>query len=832
MIYYAHFDKQKKTGQLLPEHMAAVANTTDFTIPPTIQFPQMPNHSFKEICRLVNYFHDFGKYTTYFQDYLLYDIQSPLQKHAHVSACFLHSLLSKKLADSCSERDRYAWSFLGYLCVRLHHSELILSNLFDKDKEHIMWEQLQAQVSHLIDNLEEFDHIKNEDSLENFHTYGQLKILRENKKNFIRVPENLCGNRWKEEYWYFALIYIFSQLIDSDKMDSAGLAKQIVQFASPERVVEYLAKKHGPKVSTLVDRREKARNTIMSVVESLSDKEVVENRLYLLTAPTGIGKTLASLQCALRLQERIMQIEGYTPRIITAIPFVNIIEQTKIDYQEVLGEKNSLVIHHRLADFTSKNDRNNQDEQALDNLLMQVEAWEGDVVLTTFVQFFHSILTGKNRLLKKLNKLAGSIIILDEIQSIPEKYMPLIGALLYKLSEYYGTRFILMTATQPKLLEWGNRLLGRKEVENDIMHLLPNYEEFFSKMKRTQFVTCIAESMNNEQFIEFFLGKYQKNKSALIVVNTIKRSIDIFKKLLSLQKDEKISNKIVIRYLSTNLVPKHRKEVIAKVREELKANLPVILISTQTIEAGVDLDFDIGFRDIAPLESLVQTAGRVNREGLKGDFSPVYIVQIDNDGGNVYGLHHIHNTRALLQKQGVIPETMYRIIIEDYYQEMMDMGIPDESKTIWQEGVVELNFEKLNEFKLIESIGEVADVFVELDEDQEATNLANAYEELLCGRDTLKLELFSGIVEPAILRTLDTRISSYSRKTLLRLVLAKMSNYMVQIRVKRLINNRPIDFSARNGIRLNAFWVPPGQVSQYYDRDTGFIDEVGKALMY
>ena len=173
------------------------------------------------------------------------------------------------------------------------------------------------------------------------------------------------------------------------------------------------------------------------------------------------------------MQKRIEEAEGFVPRIITAIPFINIIEQTRIDYEKILKQKASLIIHHSLSDFLKNYGNKGQSEEMvpLDKILLEIESWEGDVILTTFVQFFHSLITDSNRLLKKVNKLAGSIVILDEVQAIPVKYMPLIGALLIKLGDYYGTRFVLMTATQPKILEFGQKLLHYENINK--VELLP-----------------------------------------------------------------------------------------------------------------------------------------------------------------------------------------------------------------------------------------------------------------------------------------------------------------------------------------------------------------------
>ena len=412
--------------------------------------------------------------------------------------------------------------------------------------------------------------LEEEISAEEFADLLELDSLFKKGLDFKYIPQLFQTGRIQDAEWYFLLIYLFSLLIDLDKLDAAELRIRKIVSVSPERVSNYLQKKKKDNLSvksenTFNDRREKARKSIMEVINSLTDDEIRNTRFYLLTAPTGIGKTLSSLQCALRLQERIKEIEGYTPCIITAIPFINIIEQHRKEYEEVFGKELDLVVHHRLSDFSIRHNRH--EEIPVDKALLEVESWEGDVILTTFVQLFQSIFTGNNRLLKKVNKLAGSIIIIDEAQAVPEGYMPLIGAALQKIAEHYGTRFILMTATQPKLLEFGT-LLNPDGKKIKPVTLLPGFEQYFLELKRTKLIPLLDRKLNNEQFIELFFGKWDQKSSVLIVVNTIKRSIDIYNEIKNALKERKYRAKVY--YLSTNIIPKKRREVIDIVGKRLQ----------------------------------------------------------------------------------------------------------------------------------------------------------------------------------------------------------------------------------------------------------------------
>jgi len=832
MEYLAHLNKEEGYSQPLQEHLSSVARLVKQQIPSNVQFDNLSFELVQEIAYWVGYLHDLGKYSDYFQDYLIKGKASVLKNHAHISACYAYNFLSMHLENVSDKKLKKTINFLAYLCIRQHHSFLTLEGLFSSTREKERWENLKAISTNLIKKAEE---ILNDSLLAKkvkgveFLKYLDMVSLEQDKRKLEKMPSSFHNGRIKEERWYFFLIYLFSLLIDLDKLDSAQLKVAKIQSVAPEKVVRYLRKKHGiPDKTELLDRREKARQTMLGVINSLDAQEIRNKRFFTLTAPTGIGKTLASLQTALRLQERIKEVEGYTPRIITAIPFINIIEQTQKDYEQVLGKGIKLVTHHRLADFSAKD--NGKKALALDKSLLEVEAWEGDVILTTFVQLFQSLFTGKNKLLKKINKLAGSIVILDEAQALPEVYMPLIGGVLQKIAEYYGTRFILMTATQPRLLEFGDLLIKNTENEKrKSLHLLPDYPVYFQGLKRTKFVPLLENKLDTDEFVNLVLEKWDRKESVLLVVNTIKRSIDIYKKLkkILISDDEEFS----LNYLSTNIIPLKRRQVIQEVKEKLKNNEPVILVSTQTIEAGVDLDFHLAFRDFAPLDSLIQTAGRVNREGKKGEYLPVYIVQLENDNNYVYDLQHRQSTIDILKEHTEILEPEYGKLADQYYSLALERGVSDESRMLWEEGILKLNFSELENFKLIANLEEVVDVFVE-NGSERASLLADAYEQLfqLKEQEVMNNNL-KKLLENIGFEKIDHKMNLFAKKALLRLIMAKLSNYIIQVRASKLKKNKPIEFKIRGGVEINLFWIPPNQLSDYYAEDTGFVDETGKAFL-
>lgn len=823
--YYSHYDQVTGKGKKLEQHLREVAEAARDSVPPSLDFDGIDCWQVKTLLQWQARFHDLGKYTDFFQKYLLEGQYSSFQNHAHISALALYGYLKERTAAlGIDRKTSEVLCFLFYVMVRRHHGSLTTEGLFRREDLPRMKRECNAQANSLLERKEVLSDAVHLSEKETEQLLLDLPNLLENKK-FTRSMRRIRMN-YAHERWYFFMIYCFSQLVDKDKSSAADLRRRNRSALRSELVSGYIDLKSKGQHSNMNQKREQVRQTVLHRIDNLSDREIRNIRIFTLTAPTGIGKTLTSMQAAFRLSERLESIYAYNPKIITAIPFINIIEQTKKDYAEVLKDEGLLNIHHRLADKRLGKDRSGKQEIPIEKAMLEVESWEGDVILTTFVQFFQSLFTGNNARLIKINKLAGSIVILDEVQSIPEKYMPLVGAALMKLSQYFGTRFILMSATQPYLLEMGQKLLEQCASESangavnglDVksLSLLPDYADYYRFQARTKLVPSFRQILDTDTFIDFFEQTWA-GRSAVVVVNTIQRCIDIY----SMMKD-RLGGEAFVCHLSTNLVPKERKRVINEVKAALESGETVILVSTQTIEAGVDLDFEVGYRDLAPLESIVQTAGRVNRNGnLKRadgetEACPVYIVHLEKDHQWIYQLHHMDCTKRLLQQYGEIAEPDYLQIIDTYYRQMANC-LSQESIDIWEEGIMKLDFSKVQQFQLIPEDQQAVDVFVELDDDAE--KLADAYEMIRSSAAGINHELLEEVTGEKVS---PESLSPFRRKALIRLILGRMGEYMVQVRYQRLQKTRPLSFSERGGVESSFYWVPLDQLSDFYDIETGY----------
>lgn len=826
MEYLAHYDKGKNIKQTIKEHLIEVAESSRRQVPDSMDFGCINCEQLREVAYIMGYFHDIGKCSTYFQDYIKNGIDSKLKMHSHISACFVYNLLKKRLSIGNGSMEVSILLFLTYLCVRQHHDCLHVGNqLFPRLDVEGIWKTLNAIKCDLIKNRDRIsDEIEGAVSPDELMELLNIDCIKDEAGDCAGMPFLFKSGRIKQSKWYFYLIYAFSLLIDNDKLNTAGIMPSTVRSIKPERVEKYLYKKNkGNSYSDICKKRENARTSMLRVIDGLSSSEIQNTSFFILNGPTGIGKTLSSFECVLKLKKKMEEIHNRSPRIIAAIPFINIIEQNKKEYENVLGKSVKLIVHHRLSDFTKL--RKSSESLPIDKALLEVESWDGDVILTTFVQLFQSIFTGNNKSLKKINKLAGSIVILDEAQAIPEDYMPLIGAVLQEIARLYGTKFVLMTATQPKLLEFGSLLL-KNHVPKSVQ-LLPECRMYFANLDRTQFIPMLDEEMSTEGFINLFFEKKDRDKSALIVVNTIMRSIEVFNGIK--ERFKKNADSTPVYYLSTNIVPKRRREVIKKVKKILDLRGNVVLVSTQTIEAGVDLDFDMAFRDFAPIDSLIQTAGRVNREGKKGKYLPVYIVRLGVDSQYIYDWTNREDTLKLLSSKSEFKENEYFDLTNEYYSHALQRHISEKSIDIWEKGILKLDFQEIEKFRLINEINQVCDVFIELD--KKASNLADAYEAVLQNKEDAT-EYVKKALGERIFNRVRINGGAFERKALLKLVSGKMNDYVIQIRISNLIKNRPLEFADRNGVNSDLFWVPAAQSGDYYNIETGFISQNGNAFVF
>lgn len=391
-----------------------------------------------------------------------------------------------------------------------------------------------------------------------------------------------------------------------------------------------------------------------------------ERGIFQLTVPTGGGKTIASLAFALQ-----HAVENQMDRVIYVIPYTSIIEQNAAVFRKILGEQNVLENHYNV-DYEST--------EELKPMQLASENWDKPVVVTTNVQFFESLFANKSSKCRKLHNIANSVIIFDEAQMLPTDYLKPCIAVMEELAANFGSSIVLCTATQPALSPFFQRKMP-------VTELCPRVEEQFRFFERVTFQN--VGTISEDELIE----KLQKEEQALCIVNTKKRAQRLYQKM----KGEGVF------HLSTAMYPKHRRRVLDKIRRLVKDGKGCILISTSLVEAGVDLDFCTVYRQLAGVDSMIQAAGRCNREGRRAaQDSFAYLFQFE-EKEYVPGQQLQIDVSKMLLSEGEDISSLHGI--EKYFEALYHFrGDSLDKKKIFEEFKDKrYNFAKAaKEFKLIE----------------------------------------------------------------------------------------------------------------------------------
>lgn len=759
--------------------------------------------------------HDFAKYTEFFQDHLANKrVSGDLSNHSTLSAIFASWAVGRELEDPFL-------AAVAFLCVSCHHGHLKnfddLYLISKKLRQPIIFEQIRSIKKNLSAISSEFEEIglpKGREFVENFGNC--LSEVEETLKRSV----GLMRFRWDdEERWrnYFITLLLYSSLIDADKKDAARVYNAVKSILTPKdlsasMVQLFREKEFGGLGGSAVDElREELFVSVehaLDVILSGSDLP----KIMTITAPTGTGKTLLGLYVALKIREKLSS-RGRPPRIVYCLPYINIIEQTHQVFERVLSNCYEeiptwlLLKHHHLffprAPFT--------DGISLDDLLLLADSWESEIVVSTFEQFFRSVVGCRNALLKKFHNLANSVVILDEVQAIPLEYWRLVRDALIYLAESFNVTLVLMTATMPTIFR-GGRIVATE--------LVPNPKSVFERLDRTSIVPCLEHPMNIDELTDLFFSKWQWTSSALVVLNTIRTSKEVYRRIAerlgeaaarlgSQEEPEALRDrsKVVLAYLSTSVIPKERGRRIGLLKKLLKDARSVVLVSTQVVEAGVDLDFDMAFRDLGPLDSVIQVAGRCNRNWREPK-GTVYVTRLIDDRGNgdaekVYRSILPGRSLDFFKKIGTLEERHLPDTMTAYYDDIsyrMNAERHQDSMNL-VEKIRHLGFGHVCDFSLIKDEPRVA-VFVEFDED--ASRVLNDLGRLW--------QRWGELLE------MD---EVFEHRAQLRRVRAEMENYTVEVyRSENILRSlKPVI------PEVDTRYIPRSVLGGYYNMETGFVSE-------
>lgn len=525
--------------------------------------------------------------------------------------------------------------------------------------------------------------------------------------------------------------FIFSVLVDADRLDTERHARETKDNFDKRHTWRFgkegLAGGDAPKTllrlleDGIRERREKARSngastTVLEVrervLQACASAAKKPRGVFTLTVPTGGGKTLASVDFALRhiSHRNQRQTDPYKKlrRIIVVIPFLNVIHQTVEELKNVFrdGENDPVVLeHHSQAKDPEtptgkKAEKEDADDYSRKRTLRQLTAenWDAPVIVTTSVQFFDSLFSRRPSDARKLHNIAQSVVIFDEVQTLPPSLMqPILDVLgeLTKQDRPYGCSLVLCTATQPALLKSDDLSCGFENVQPIVQHP----EELFCLLKRTTYPELESEAeIPQRTWVELACEILEApNRQGLVVVNTRHQARTLFNQLC---KSE--AHREAVFHLSTWMTPAHRVEVLNEVQRRLDTRLACFLVSTQCIEAGVDVDFPTVWRALGPYDSIVQAAGRCNRNGrLEPEYAQVHVFRTEDDKlpPGVYQTA-TNQTELLRRMNAADPHDPGSF--ERYFRLLYQLSVPDECEI--QQERQKLHFEEVNErFDFIES---------------------------------------------------------------------------------------------------------------------------------
>ena len=415
--------------------------------------------------------------------------------------------------------------------------------------------------------------------------------------------------------------FLFSCLIDADRLNTAN-------FEFPERAEQrnqgnyvswqVLIKKLGKHLSDLESKlenksknQEKVNNLRKEISEHCFEFSTRSKGLYQLTVPTGGGKTLSSLRFALNHAK-----EHKLERIIYIIPYTSIIDQNVKTVRKILEDRteqgtylSNIVLEHH-SNLTP------EDETIRQRLL--TENWDAPVVFTTMVQFLEALFGYGTRNARRMHQLANAVIIFDEIQTLPVQCVYLFNVAVRFFIKTCGSTVVFCTATQPLL---NSETLGKRALSiGPEQQMMPDVRKLFEELKRVEaFDRCKVGGWTNQEVAKLVEEELNETDSVLIIVNTKKAAVNLFQQVRNIPG-------VKVYHLSTNMCPAHRMKVLDDIKKCLSEKQPVICVSTQLIEAGVDIDFGSVIRYLAGLDSITQAAGRCNRNGARPRSGRVFIV--------------------------------------------------------------------------------------------------------------------------------------------------------------------------------------------------------------
>lgn len=599
MEYIAHIRNEDGQIQSVQEHLLSVSQLSG-------QFGS--KIGVDRLAYIAGLLHDSGKLSTEFRDYILEAVYNPNRPPKKGSVD--HSTAGGKLLFEHFHQSEHSVSahliteIVGNVILSHHMG---LQDFLSPDssspylrrvteKEIANFEKIQCEFFQSITPLESLkqDLLKSENELKSiFH----LNHKRSQTKN----PHLTMS---------FLTKYIFSCLIDADRTDTRCFEenRDVPEQKSNKAIFEIFYERLIDHLDVLNDNSQEA-NVIQRLRAQMSNEcDAFADRpsgIYTLSIPTGGGKTLSSLRYALR-----HAVKYNKERIVYVVPYTSIIEQNAAEVREILQEDEHILEHHSNVISSDEADTPYTQRKILQ---LAKDNWDSPIIFTTMVQFLNTFYSKGTRDIRRLHHLANAVIIFDEVQSVPIKCVALFNEALNFLRNVCDSSILLCTATQPAL-DYVEKSIDAIDGE-----MIEQLDEIADQFKRVEIVDQTStDGWNTHELSDFVIEELDDALSILIILNTKTVVKKLYKQLIE-------DSNYTVYHLSTSMCAAHRKETLAKLKQALLNGEKVICISTQLIEAGVNISFDCVIRSMAGLDSIAQAAGRCNRHGEQ-DRRNVYII--------------------------------------------------------------------------------------------------------------------------------------------------------------------------------------------------------------
>ena len=626
--YYA------RDGQLLMDHLKGTAELARHFAEP------IGCGYLAYVCGLL---HDLGKFSPQFQAYLQKSIRGDNVHRGEFPHAWLGAL---EVLEQLEERSTIRLADILSNVLASHHGGL--TDMI-ADAERVMPLRLKTndkthndEYNRLIVSTEVASLLKQVDWDELKHQFSNLCRRLDSKNKSFAL--------------HLAVKFLFSCLVDADRCNAAGINDKgnVPDWDAMEHCLDTRLKQFSN--TTLEESPLNAVRTLIS--NQCAEQASRAPGVFTLSVPTGGGKTLSSLRFAIR-HARANDLK----RIIYVIPYLSIIDQTAHDFRKLFGEQADEWILEHHSNFLLETD-NEDDENRYE---LATQRWDLPVIITTMVQFLESVFSNKASDLRKFHNMTQSVFVFDEVQALPVNCTHLFNGTINFLSGIGHSSCVLCSATQPALTNVERPLILSDNPA--LVSLPPSSKTIF---KRTRLVDMTSPERTCEEIAELALSCFTQGNSILVVMNTKVEAQKVF---------EVLPDTISKFFLSTDMCPAHRLDVITTIRNALENRIesqqPIICISTQLIEAGVDISFDCVIRALAGFDSIIQVAGRCNRHGYSSNPQDVIIVKVADEEQALLHLPDITIGKQITSRllgENILEEP--ELALEKYYE--YKFGAPDQ----------------------------------------------------------------------------------------------------------------------------------------------------------